>query len=97
MQLYVVTTDGSVEVFDHQLNGSVKKPLKARCCVQFDTSTGQRLPVMACHSRATDQLTLMYGTAVCPAFETVDLVGSRLLRVNFALMADTHSATILCL
>lgn len=96
LQLYVVTVDGSVEVFDHQLNGSVKKPLKPRCCLQFSTAAGMKLPVKACHSRAADQLIVMYGTAVCPAFETVELVGIIYKLLQFHLPMELSSQT-LCL
>ena len=71
----MLTTAGTVEVFEYQLNGAVdKKPIKSSCCLRIQTSAGSVLPVLACQLTDQDKLTVMYGTAVCPGFDHVSLV-----------------------
>ena len=71
----MLTTAGTVEVFEYQLNGAVdKKPIKSSCCLKIQTSAGSALPVLACQLTDQDKLTVMYGTSVCPGFDHVSLV-----------------------
>lgn len=71
----VLTTAGNVETFEHALSGiTSKKPIKSSCCIKISTAAGRDLPVLACNLSTAQKLLLMYNTALCPAFETLELV-----------------------
>ncbi|KAK7103270.1 WD repeat-containing protein 43-like [Littorina saxatilis] len=82
--LAVLTTGGKVLVFEHRLNGKLKKPLKPKTVVHAAT-TGSRedvplpVPVLAALPRETSEheLLLAHGSALKPKFETVALKPSR--------------------
>lgn len=96
----VLTTDSSVELFERQMNDlTVKKPIKPTRCIRMSTAIGQTLPLLACNLVSTERLLVMYGSAVCPAFDTLELVRTEGVwcRVWFGLSLLSCMEKIVCI
>lgn len=80
LRLAVLTTAGTVELFEYQLNGaSSKKPIRPSCCLKVTLAAGTSLPVLASKLTESDKLLIMYGSPVCPGFDHVLLVSNYLI------------------
>ncbi|XP_054707901.1 WD repeat-containing protein 43-like [Uloborus diversus] len=75
----VVSKDGSLHLFEHMLNGRVKRPLEAKVIVQVGTKSDelakpQLMPILAVNiSEGINSCLLMYGSFIKPIFEKIDL------------------------
>lgn len=76
--LAAVTRSGQVLIFDHTMNGKVKKPLKPKLTIQIASSGGRDsvpkpIQVLASHLCEDQRLLIVYGNYLKPVFEKVEL------------------------
>ncbi|XP_062597839.1 WD repeat-containing protein 43-like [Saccostrea cucullata] len=76
--LAAVTRSGQVLVFDHTMNGKVKKPIKPKVTIQIASSGGsdsipKPISILATHLCEDQRLLLVYGNYLKPVFEKVAL------------------------
>lgn len=76
--LAAVTRSGQVLIFDHTMNGKVKKPLKPKLTIQIASSGGsdsvpKPIQVLASHLCEDQRLLIVYGNYLKPVFEKVEL------------------------
>ncbi|XP_035221166.1 WD repeat-containing protein 43-like [Stegodyphus dumicola] len=76
----VVSKDGLMHLFEHTLNGRMKKPLQPKCTVQIASKTDESLakpcpvPILASNlNEDSNSCLLLYGNFLKPMFERIDI------------------------